>query len=192
MKRTTIIYVKCRRAWNKVVDFFVYDIWENLADAYYNTKWFFRNLKVFWSTLWDWRPWDHSYAKDVYCIMLEQLARQIESGYEEQRSADKKARAIRALIKELKRDIDDEVMAIEQEKHLSVEKTSQLSYGMMAHHISEISRMLRGQSPHEIDVELNFQIENFEKEHGRKPTPSELYDMRVELFDGTGVEGWWE
>ena len=192
MKRIKFLYTTCPYVWSKVSDFFVYDIWENLTDAYHNTKWFFRNLKVFWSTLWDWRPWDHSYAKDVYCMMLEQLARQIETGFEEKRSADKKVRAIRALIKELSRDIDDEVMTIMQEKHLPIEKVNQLRYGMMSHHITEISRMLRGQSPYVIDIKLAFQAENFEKEHGRKPTPSELYDMQVDLYDGTGVEGWWE
>ena len=84
---------------NKISEFFKYDLrLYRVTDFCYNVKWFFRNLNNFRKQLWDFRSWDHTHAIDMYICCLEQIAKSIENGHEEERSAAKKVKKIRELI----------------------------------------------------------------------------------------------
>lgn len=84
---------------NKISEFFKYDLrLYRVTDFCYNVKWFFRNLNNFRKQLWDFRSWDHTHAIDMYICCLEQIAKSIENGHEEERSAEKKVAKIRELI----------------------------------------------------------------------------------------------
>ena len=84
---------------NKIREFFKYDLrLYRVIGFCYNVKWFFRNLNNFRKQLWDFRSWDHTHAVDMYICCLEQIAKSIENGHEEERSAEKKVAKIRELI----------------------------------------------------------------------------------------------
>ena len=193
MKITRNIYLKCRRICRTVWEFLKYDVWHfGIKDNYYNAWWFFHNLKVFWKTLWEWRPWDYSYINNAHIMMLEQLANQIKDGTEEERSAYLKYCAIQSLISELKRDVEDEAWEIKEQKDLSNEEYDKLYDSMMDEHFKKIFRLMRGQDGDTIDALLQPLRDEFKKTHGREPNMNESYDMWASVFDGTGVGGWWE
>ena len=98
---------------NKIREFFKYDLrLYRVTDFCYNVKWFFRNLKNFRKQLWEFRSWDHTHAIDMYICCLEQIAKSIENGHGEERSAAKKVVKIRELIELLRysnESLDDEL-----------------------------------------------------------------------------------
>ena len=193
MKRTRKIYLKCKRICRTIWEFLKYDVWRfGIKDTYYNIKWFFHNLKVFWKTLWKWRSWDYSYINDTHIMMLEQLANQIKNGDEEKRSAHLKYYAIQSLIRELKRNIEDEAWAIKEQKNLNYEETSKLYDSMLDEHFKKIFRLMRGQDESTVNAQIWSLRDNFKKTHGHEPNMEESYDIWVSVFDGTGVGGWWE
>ena len=187
------MYLKCRRICRNVWEFLKYDVWHfDIRDTYYNVWWFFHNLKVFWKTLWEWRPWDYSYINDVHIMLLGHLANQINTGNEEQRSAHLKYVAIQSLISELKRDVEDEAWEIRTQKKLSNEEYDQLYDSMLDDHFKKIFRLMRGQDNDSFNDMYRIMHNEFKATHGREPDMEESYDMWVTLFDGTGVGGWWE
>lgn len=184
----------------KITDFFEYTIWYNLKTGWYNLTWFFHNIKVFWKTLWDYRDWDHQYAIDAYIVCLEQLANRIENGFEEKRSASKKVQKIHELIELLKIDIEDVITETWNsgiDKGEDHEKLYDKCQKIPIEHKKKILRILEGQDPKKFEKKYQEELEKFKKEHPEKDSKfyhgvGDNYDIWVNLFDGSGVESWWE
>lgn len=191
-----------KHIWNEITDFFYYSIWDHICTAYYNLTWFFHNIKVFWSTLWQWRDWDHKYAIDTYCVMLEELAKRIETGVEESRAAKKKAKKIRELIELLKIDIDDVVLdkIMEDRKKngmtsKKLDKWHDKGIKIRKQHRDKIFKILDGQDPIDFANKYAKEVDKLKERNPKKFEKGEhdwQYDTWVKIFDGSGAEGWWE
>lgn len=140
-------------------------------DHYYRVKWFFSNLKRFWVTLWEYRTYDYAYNFILFADSLEWLATQIENGVEEERSATKKAKAIRELVFLLRNLVDDFEINIQDYRNICECNEAYLEKRNEC--LNRIHQIIKGQD------ESNT-------------LRSEDYDDWVEKFDGTGYEGWWE
>lgn len=191
-----------KRHWQQITDFVCYEIWDPICTAYYNTCWFFHNIKVFWHTLWTWRDWDHRYAIDAYCVMLEELAKRIETGVEEEKAAKKKAKKIRELIELLKIDIDDVILDMIMEDRKKNGMTSEKlakwhnkGIYIRRKHNAKIFSILDGQNPEEFTNKYEKEKEKLKARNPKKYEKGESqwhYDLWVKLFDGSGAYGWWE
>lgn len=142
-------------------------------DYYYKVKWFFSNLKRFWTTLWEYRTWDYAYSFILFADSLEWLATQIENGLEEERSVKKKVAAIKELASLIRDLIDENDFGLNYDDFRNVEEFNKEYIKKRDECLNKIHRIIKGQD--QCDT-LRF----------------ENYDEWVEKFDGTGYEGWWE
>ena len=203
-----------KKWYEKVKDFFVYRIGWNVRDWWIDTKWYFSNLKRFQPMLKSWRSWDYHYQVDLFVFGLEQLANTIEYyGYEEEKSRNKKITAIKGLIDEIKRDYEADV-----DKQLSrdeyLEKIVKYSDGSVSFnykddetvvkakerytnalkkarkaHYNKIFKLILGQDDDKLNQMVKEKYESLSEEEKKK---FNFYDAHVELFDGSGIEGWWD
>ena len=148
-----------------------YYIYRVPKDYYYKVKWFFSNLKRFWTTLWEYRTWDYAYSFVLFADSLEWLATQIENGPEDERSVKKKVTAIRELVSLIRDLVDEDDFGLNYSDFRDVAEFNKEYIRIKDEHLNRIYQILRGQN-----YELHF----------------EDYDEWVEKFDGTGYEGWWE
>ena len=87
---------ECGYAWRQVVDFF------------YNIYYFFKNIQLFSKDLWNFRPWDHEYCRDIYCTALEILKEEIyRNGHEVDEDRLKKVNDMEELLRLLQIDVFD-------------------------------------------------------------------------------------
>lgn len=196
-----------------VKDFFVYSIGWNVKYWWINTKWYFSNLKRFHQIIKTWRSWDYKYQVDLFVFGLEQLANTMEYyGYEEEKSRNKKIAAINELINEIKRDYEEEVderftrdeylekivkysdgsVAFNYKDEEAITKTkeryiSALKKARKAHY-NKIFKLILGQDDDKINQMVKEKYESLSEEEKKN---FDSYDAHVELFDGSGIEGWW-
>ena len=147
-----------------------------------NMKWFFKNLWKFKEDLWRFRSWDFLYCLDIFATSLSALSDQIESGFEEDEAKMKKVLAINELILLLRQIsvgndygcYDDLVNGKIKPKEYSdeVKKRKQEI-------LSRINHLIIGQSN-----------EDFDSVRDKDGTLT--YQNWVNLYDGSGFEGWWE
>ena len=185
-----------RTFWQKTKDFFQYNVWEKIKTLWYNLQWFFHNIKVFWKTLWNYRDWGYEYILDVCCVLLEQLAKRIETGHEETISATKKSKKIRELIELLKWGLEDHIMETYNEnvkKGVPKEENQRQVTEMRDNYYDMIFKILKGQSTKELDEQIALEIEKIKIDNPeyKDDTPFH-YNIWVKAFDGSGIEGWWE
>lgn len=204
--------------WNeKIKDFFKYTIWRNVSDWWYNTKWFFHNIIVFRPILKIWRDWDYEYQVKLFKFGLEQLAVAIEHGHEVEESRDKKVKAIRELIAELEYDYEDAMFdkyKRGERYNEQIEKITKYKDGSVSFkykeskkidqenkryfkavekarkdHYQKIFNLILGQDKDYIVKEVNKRYDALTEEEKKIIDKGKIYD---ELFDGSGIEGWWE
>lgn len=182
---------------NKISEFFKYDLrLYRVTDFFYNLKWFFRNLKNFRKQLWDFRSWDHTHAIDMYICCLEQLAKNIENGHEEERSAVKKVEKIKELIEFLRYSnecLDDELFDLYDKLRKEGKTNNEIaaeSYKFYFEFYEKIFTILRGQDHSVICRECDVILE--EKYGGKEYPHEEWYDEYVKRFDGSGANEWWD
>ena len=185
---------KVKQFFSAVGDFFYFNVWTTLKDKYYDTTWFFHNLKTFWKTLCDFRDWDYEYIIDVYVTCLEQLAKSIINGPEEKRSANKKVAMIREVIRLLKADVDEEYL----KKYEEQLKNNEITYTQVFNEANTQRRknlqaafnIIIGQDPEKFDKKYQNAITKWTKKHNnQKP---DRYEIWLDLYDGSGIENWWE
>lgn len=182
---------------NKIREFFKYDLrLYRVTNFCYNVKWFFRNLKNFRKQLWDFRSWDHTHAIDMYICCLEQLAKSIEKGHEEERSKVKKVAKIRELIELLRYSnerLDDELFdlydILRKEGKTNNEIAAE-SYKFYFEYYEKIFNILKGQDHSVICRKCDAILE--EKYGGKEYPHEEWYDEYVKQFDGSGANEWWD
>ena len=182
---------------NKISEFFKYDLrLYRVTDFCYNVKWFFRNLKNFRKQLWDFRSWDHTHAIDMYICCLEQIAKSIENGHEEERSAEKKVAKIRELIELLgysNERLDDELFDLYDRLRAEGKTNNEIaaeSYKFYHEFCEKIFTILKGQDHSVICRKCDAILE--ERYGGKEYPQEEWYDEYVKLFDGSGANEWWD
>lgn len=182
---------------NKISEFFKYDLrLYRVTDFCYNVKWFFRNLKNFRKQLWDFRSWDHSHAIDMYICCLEQVAKGIENGHEEERSAAKKVEKIRELIELLRYSnerLDDELFDLYDKLRKEGKTNNEIaaeSYKFYFEFYEKIFTILRGQDHSVICRKCDAILE--ERYNSKEYPHEEWYDEYVKQFDGSGANDWWD
>ena len=205
----------------KVKDFFVYSIGWNLRYWWYDTKWFFRNIRKFLKLAKDWRPWDYNYQVDLFKFGLTELADYMDRyGHEVDVTRTKKIAAIRELVEELGRDYEDEVsekygrhdafgesvkQIVEYEdgsvmfdfKEDEETKKKEKEYEEAVvqarkEHYDKIHRLIVGQDMEQLYEESNAKFAALPPEEQEDPHYTKRHEIYAELFDGTGLEGWWD
>jgi len=202
-----------KKWYEKVKDFFVYSIGWNIKYWWIDIKWYFSNLKRFYPIIKSWRSWDYQYQVDLFVFGLEQLANTMEYyGYEEEKSRNKKIAAINELINEIKRGYEEEVdERFTRDEYL--EKIVKYSDGSVAFnykdnetitkakeryinalkkarkaHYNKIFKLILGQDNDKLDQMVKEKYESLPEEEKRT---FDSYGAHIELFDGSGIEGWW-
>lgn len=186
----------CRKlflALSSVVDFFDYNIWRPVKEAYLNMVWFFRNVKTFWKTLIHFRNWDYQYCVDLFIVGLTQLADCIENGCEDKRSSKKKAASIRKLIAELQRDVWDEACKKYHAGEIPESDIFLTEDKLGDERFDNAVRLIRGQNEKQLAKKQEEAINKWKLEHpGEQINRDVTYSIYVDLFDGSGYKGWWE
>lgn len=179
-----------KRWYEKIKDFFVYSIGLNVRDWWNSIKWYFSNLKRFQPVIKSWRYWDYQYQVDLFVFGLKQLADAIDRyGHEEDVSRKKKVAAIKSLVAEIEHDYQDAVDNRNEDSH---EKYYGRYYAELKkarnEHYEKIFRFIVGQDEDKLNQMVKAKYETLSEEEKEK---FDYFSSYVELFDGSGIEGWW-
>lgn len=172
-----------KKLWNNII----YYIYYTPKEFYYNIKWFFENLWRFRKQLWSFRTWDFSFCNELFADSLEWLSKNIENGHEEERSAIKKVNAINELVILLRKLTDGTEFGMENDPEFWKDNhriTSDEEYNNEYERrrdviLDRILEIIKGQHNSDFDSIKDIKY-------------PEYYDKYVEIFDGTGYEGWWD
>lgn len=208
-----------RKWYTKVGDFFKYRIGWRTRDWWYDTKWYFRNLRTFRPILKEWRSYNYEYQVNLFKFGIKQLAKAKEYyGNEEETSSKKKIAAMRELIKEIDRDYEEELreklnykamentkitkfsdgsVEFEDNDKEAAEKKAKEFYTALAKerkaHYNKIFSLIIGQDDEEIKAEIDRRIAAMSEEEKKSISENELrYKLYNEVWDGSGIEGWWD
>ena len=207
-------YYNNEKWYERVKDFFEYNIGWAISEWWNNIKWYFSNLKRFHPIIRTWRSWDYQYQVDLFVFGLEQLANTMEyHGNEEEKSRNKKIAAIKSLIDEIKRDyVEETEKHFNQDKYLKrivkysdgsvlfnyedteaklkdAEKYNNALKKARKAHYNKIFKLILGQDNDKISQMVKEKYESLSEEEKKN---FDSYDAYVELFDGSGIEGWWD
>ena len=198
----------------KVKDFFVYSIGWNLRYWWHDMKWFFRNIWKFIKLAYHWRPWDYNYQIDLFKFGLGELADFMDRfGNEVDETRTKKVAAIRELLAELGKDYKDDVETddpfgdniekiVEYEDGsvaFSFKEDEETKEKEKAHeeaveaarkaHYEKIFRLLIGQDMKVLHDEVTKRFKELNEDDPHYTRRSKIF---AELYDGSGIEGWWD
>ena len=179
-----------KRWYEKIKDFFVYIIGLNVRDWWNSIKWYFSNLKRFQPVIKSWRSWDYQYQVYLFVFGLKQLADEIDRyGHEEDVSRKKKVAAIKSLITEMERDYQE---AVDSRNEDSYAKDYERYYAELKRtrkaHYNKIFKLIIGQDEYKLHQMVKAKYEALSEEEKEK---FDYFSSYVELFDGSGIEGWW-
>lgn len=194
---------------------------DHVVYKWYNIKHYIRNLFLFRHILKDWRPWDYEYQIKLFAFGLDQLANSIENGTTYEETANKKVKAIRTLINLLNYDYEDAVFekyygGNETKKSYHVRKYEDGSVGFKdisseeetlkweelnkkyrealqkakTKHYNRIFRLIQGQNQDECEKLYNEEKERLTED--KKDDWNELAKISDKVYDGTGIETWWD
>lgn len=184
-----------------------FNVFDPINNWYYSVKWYFKNRKLFNKIIRQWRPWDYSYQLELFMFGIEQLRNCVMNGQEEESSRLKKVAAMDELIKQLKRDTENEAYELVYgglENSLitkdigKYQKLIKVQKELRNQKINKIFSIIKGQDcdylSECVDEEVN-KIKNNPKLSDKKKKeltdPDARYNIWTKYFDGTGIEGWW-
>lgn len=205
----------------RITDFFEYSICWKIKDWFYNTREYLHNIKKFNKLAKTWRPWDAKYQIDLFKFGLTELANYLEKhGHEEEISRGKKINAIRSLVEELGRDYENEVYERHYKNNFSgdIEKIVKYDDGSVLYeykektedeknnhdsclkdlaktrkeHFNKIFKLIQGQDSDKLRKQVNARIESMSDEEKKDYSDNGYYKIHTELFDGSGIEDWWD
>ena len=202
----------------KIKNFFVYRIGWRIREWWINTKWYFHNLRTFQPVLKTWRSFDYHYQVDLFKFGIEQLIKAKEYyGNELAEDAEKRIGAMKALIAEIDRDYDEEVRErMKWDRRNSGRVTKYADGSVCFHHDSEgyedelhklfeeiakerklhyqkIFDLIIGQSKEDIEKEMERRIAMMPEEEKQSMSKAELnHKVYMEVWDGSGIEGWYD
>lgn len=206
--------------YNKIKSFLEYSIGCRIRDWWYNTKWYFHNLKTFHPILKQWRSFSYTYQIDLFKFGIKQLADAMTYyGNEAEKPRNRRIEAIHALIKEIDRDYETELeekmnynpnskkqkvtkysdgsisfesFPTNEEKKLEEEFFETLPKERKAHY-QRIFDLIIGQDNEWISQEMERRIAAMSEEEKKSIPEKELrHKVYYEIWDGSGIEGWWD
>lgn len=210
------------KKWTKKIrDFFVYTIGWRTRDWWYDTKWYFRNLKTFQPVLKSWRSFDYHYQIDLFKFGIEQLAKAKKYyGNEVEEDCNKKIEAMNALVAEIDRDYEEDVrqrlnysyksskgkvteyadgsVCFHGDDSKEHKKESERYYKEIAKerklHYQKIFDLILGQDIDKIAKEVQKRLDAIENipEKNTKEYHELYHKIWYEVWDGSGIEGWWD
>ena len=206
--------------YNKIKSFFQYRIGWRTRDWWYDTKWYFHNLKTFRPILKEWRSFDYHYQVDLFKFGIKQLAEAMSYyGNEAEKPRDRRIEAINALIKEIDRDYEKDLKEkMNYNHHSRKEKVTKYSDGSISFesfptdeekkrteeyyaalakerkaHYQRIFDLIIGQDNEWISQKVEKRIANMPEEEKQSVSEDELrHNVYFEVWDGSGIEGWWD
>lgn len=216
----TQIFLKHEKSfWKRVKTWFhvryhIVEMW------YYDTKRYLENIARFNKMMKEWYPWDWESQVRLFAYGVEQLSNYIDKcGYEVDESRNKKVAAMRELVALLRTDYEDGLddkyliqgkenvlthvteyedgsigfeVRDEESKKIKENSLKQFEKALKdarEKHYKRIFEIIRGQDIEKLVVKKigekreNETLEEYNRRY------HEAYD---ELFDGTGIEGWWD
>ena len=204
----------------KIANFFKYSIGWRTRDWWIDLKWYFRNIRTFQPVLKTWRSFDYHYQVDLFKFGIEQLAKALDDyGHEEETSRKRRIGAMHELIAEINRDYEQELEEkLNFHHYRKNEKVTQYSDGSICFHSDDdeetqqqvkffydslakerkahydkIFHLLIGQEEKEIEKEIKKRIAAMTDEEKKSMSEEELYrKVYYEVWDGSGIEGWWD
>ena len=202
----------------KIKNFFVYRIGRRTRDWWRNMKWYFHNLKTFQPILKTWRSFDYHYQVDLFKFGIEQLIKAKEYyGNERSEDAQKRIGAMRALIEEIDRDYDEEVRERLNYDYRKGGRVTEYADGSICFHnddeeheketdklFEEIAKerklhyqkifdLIIGQDREDIKKEMERRIAAMPEEEKQAMSKGELNrKVYMEVWDGSGIEGWYD
>lgn len=203
----------------KVANFFKYSIGWRTRDWWWNTKWYFSNLRTFRPILKEWRSYSYEYQVDLFKFGIKQLAEAKEYyGNEEEGAQKKRIEAMKALITEIERDYEEDVrkrlkydykvggkvtkysdgsvLFHNEENEEEKQKTEQFYEALKEErkaHYNKIFSLIIGQDEEFVKKEVERRIAALPEEKKRSIPKDELYyKIHNEVWDGSGIEGWWD
>lgn len=206
--------------YNKIKNFFKYRICWRTREWWYDIKWYFRNLRRFQPILKEWRSFSYQYQVDLFKFGIKQLAEALDYyGHEVEESRNKRVKAMRELIKEIERDYEEELrekmkynfhdrkekvikyadgsvsfesFPTEEEKKRTEEYYKSLAQERINHY-NRIFHLILGQEEEAIAKEVEARIAAMSEDEKKAMPESELYrKVYNEVWDGSGIEGWWD
>ena len=156
---------------------------EGIKRYYYNIKNFFRNLKLFWNVICNYRWWDYQHVIDANIVMFKDMAEHFEKDGNTC-GCEKIAENIRQLVELLEKDIDSEVW--EETKNNNYDDRVAYYKAAKWEHKKKIARILMGPDLGE-QVKIEARINNAIRFEGMTPE-----DARLKYDDYTGIRRWWD
>ena len=214
--------MSARRAkwYMKVANFFKYSIGWRTRDWWQNTKWYFSNLRTFHPILKEWRSFSYEYQVNLFKFGIKQLAEALEYyGNEVPESRRKRIEAMNELIKEIERDYERELrVKMKYDSSNKATKVVKYSDGSVSFkydesedgkqrteqfyealkeerkaHFNKIFSLIIGQDDDYIKEEIKRRISALPNEKKQSTPERELYhQIYNEVWDGSGIEGWWD
>lgn len=202
----------------KIKYFFKYRIGWRTRDWWWNTKWYFHNLKTFQPVLKEWRSFTYHYQVDLFKFGIEQLIKAKEYyGIEYRPDAEKRIGAMKALIAEIERDYEEDVRERVNYQFRNGGRVTKYAdgsicfhndneeYNKQTHnyfeevrkerkaHYQKIFDLIIGQDDEWISQEVDRRIAAMPKEEKKAILEDELrYKVYMEVWDGSGIEGWYD
>ena len=205
----------------KLEDFWKYKIAWPTRDCWYNTKWYFSNLKRFQPVLKSWRSFDYHYQIDLFKFGIEQLYKALEQyGNTEETERNKCISAMKALIAEINRDYEEELRerlgydsmssgkvtlyadgstCFHDDKSKEQRQKSKEFYTELPkerkRHYQKIFDLLIGKDNEQLNKEYKKRIKDLTPEEKALPE-EELLELKRKIWDeindGSGIEQWWD
>jgi len=196
--------------------------WTNLKYWYLDYRQYRSNIKRFRPFLERWYPWDWESQVKLFAFGLEQLANSIENGNEIDISRLKKYAAIRELIGLLLRDYEGELndkyfshdddgvithitqyddgsvgMNVIDEESKKIRENNVKQYSLEYKKTREeifnrIFELVKGQDCDAVWEQARKDIGKKKKDETEQEYHQRHEQRYYELFDGTGIEGWWD
>lgn len=216
----TQVFLKREKSfWKRVKTWFhvrysIVEMW------YYDTKRYFKNIIRFNKMMKDWYPWDWESQVRLFAYGVEQLANYIDKyGCEVDESRNKKVTAMRELVALLRTDYEDGLgdkylihgkedvvthvteyedgsvgFEVKDEKSRKIEQEALQRFEKALKearkkHYNRIFEIIRGQDIEKLVVKKIGEKKETEilEEYLKR-----YHEAYYELFDGTGIEGWWD
>lgn len=202
----------------KIKNFFKYRIGWRTRERWYNMRWYFRNWKTFQPVLKTWRSFSYHYQVDLFKFGIEQLIKAKEYyGNEYPADAEKRIDAMKALVAEIDRDYEEDVRERINYNHRNGGRVTKYADGSVCFHndneehnkrkhnyFEEVAKerkahyqrifdLIIGQDNEWLLQEIDRRIAAMSEEE-RKAVPEDELHRKVyyEVWDGSGIEGWYD
>lgn len=178
-----------------------------VEDVYYRTKRFFKYTYAFREELSTFYSWDYSSTLRMFRKCLVLLKDNIDKGYEESVSAQKKVNKIEKVIQLIDLALDDELLRVEAERVLKV-KTPEFKFETKQIEGTDRYELLDLRTPEEQEISrsilkttVNLQ-ERYWKQLWKIVQGQDMKNWTImkernpeadfqDFFDGSDLRGWW-